>query len=172
MTLRLIIGFILLVIPGIVIYVRYLLYAPVVLIEGLEGKAARHRARQLASRSWRTIIILSLLQFLIPVTVSALVGQLSFGVSRSQDTATHAMSVTRNVYRQLSGLFNVFVVPLMSIPPALLYLKMRQLGGDPLSDALAQIEQVDDKRRVWQQRMRARLSLHPSRGSKSRSQPD
>jgi serine/threonine protein kinase len=35
LTLRLIVGFVLLVIPGLVIYVRYLLFAPVVLIEGL-----------------------------------------------------------------------------------------------------------------------------------------
>jgi hypothetical protein len=172
MTLRLAIGFILMVIPGLVIYVRYLLYAPVVLIEGLEGKAARLRARELASRSWRTIVIVSVLQFVIPVTVSLLVGKLSFGVGRSGGQATHNVTVTRNVYRQLSGLFNVFVVPLMSIVPALLYLKMRQLGGESLTDALAEIEEVDAQRSEWQQRMRTRLSLHPSRGSKARSRPD
>lgn len=172
MTLRLAIGFILMVIPGLVIYVRYLLYAPVVLIEGLEGKAARLRARELASRSWRTIVIVSVLQFVIPVTVSLLVGKLSFGVGRSGGQATHNVTVTRNVYRQLSGLFNVFVVPLMSIVPALLYLKMRQLGGETLTDALAEIEEVDAQRSEWQQRMRTRLSLHPSRGSKARSRPD
>ena len=45
MTLRIFIGLILFVIPGIVVYLRYTFYAPVVLIEGLEGKAARRRAR-------------------------------------------------------------------------------------------------------------------------------
>jgi len=172
MTLRLTIGFILMIIPGLVIYVRYLLYAPVVLIEGLEGKAARLRARELASRSWRTIVIVSLLQFVIPVTVSLLVGHLSLGVTQSGGQATHNVTLTRNVYRQLSGLFNVFVVPFMSIVPALLYLKMRQLGGETLTDALAEIEEVDAQRSEWQQRMRTRLSLHPSRGSKGRGRPD
>lgn len=43
-TIRVVIGFILLVIPGLVMQVRYALYAPVVLIEGLEKKAARLRA--------------------------------------------------------------------------------------------------------------------------------
>lgn len=172
MTLRILIGFMLLVIPGIVIVVRYTLYAPVVLIDGLEGKAARRRARQLASRSWRTVIIIALLQLLIPAIVSSLVGQLSFGVNRS-NTPTHDVSITRNVYQQLSGLFNIFVVPLMSIVPALLYLKMRQLGGELLAEALAEIEDADAQRSQWQQRMRMRLSLHTPRGSnKARSRPD
>jgi serine/threonine protein kinase len=171
MTLRIFIGLILFVIPGMVVYIRYTLYAPVVLIEGLEGKAARRRARQLASRSWRTVIIIALLQFVIPAIVSSLVGQLSIGVNRSS-TPTHDVNITRSVYQQLSGLFNIFVVPLMSIVPALLYLKMRQLGGETLADALAEIEEVDAQRSEWQQRMRTRLSLHPSRGSKARSQPD
>lgn len=171
MTLRILIGFMLLVIPGIVIYVRYTLYAPVVLIEGLEGKAARRRARQLASRSWRTVIVIALLQFLIPAIVSSLVGQLSIGVNRSS-TPTHDVNIARSVYQQLSGLFNIFVVPLMSIVPALLYLKMRQLGGETLADALAEIEGVDAQRSQWKQRMRTRLSLHPSRGSKARNQTD
>jgi len=60
---------------------------------------------------------------------------------------------------------------LMSIVPALLYLKMRQLGGENLTDVLAQIEEADDRRSQWQQRMRTRLSLHTPRGSAARSQP-
>jgi hypothetical protein len=55
-------------------------------------------------------------------------------------------------------------LPLMSIVPALLYLKMRQLGGEDLTDTLTGIEEADDQRSEWQQRMRTRLSLHPSRG--------
>lgn len=168
MTLRLAIGFILLVIPGIVIFVRYLLYAPVVLIEGLEGKAARQRARELGSRSWRTIIIVSLLQFLIPLAVSSLAGQLSVTVNRSSE-ATRSVNLTRDVYREVSGLLNIFVIPLMSIVPALLYLKMRQLGGETLTDALAQIEEVDTKLSDWQRRMRTRLSLHTPRTNTPRT---
>jgi hypothetical protein len=53
---------------------------------------------------------------------------------------------------------------LPSIVPALLYLKMRQLGGENLADTLAEIEDADDSRSHWQERMRTRLSLHPSRG--------
>ncbi|MDQ2974877.1 MAG: protein kinase [Acidobacteriota bacterium] len=162
-TIRQIIGFILLVIPGIVVSIRYLLYAPVVLMEGLEKKAARRRARELASRSWRTVIIVTLLQFLIPVTVSALLGR--FGITESHEGGIHVAhrSMTIQIYQQLSGLFNILIVPLMSIVPALLYLKMRQLGGETMADALTQMEDVDSKRSAWQQRMRTRLSLHTPR---------
>jgi hypothetical protein len=171
MTLRIIIGFILFVIPGIVITIRYALYAPVVLMEGLEKKAARQRARALASRSWRTIIIVSVLQFLIPIIFTALLGRLS--VIKQTETGIHLSnnSMSHQIYQQLTGLINIVIVPLMSIVPALLYLKMRQLGGENLTEVLAQIEDADDKRSEWQQRMRTRLSLHTSRGSKARSQP-
>lgn len=159
-TLRLMIGLVPLVIPGIIIAIRYALYAPVVLMEGLEKKAALKRARELASRSWRTVIIVSVLQFLIPMIVGVLVGRMSVKVN-------HTGSEPPNkIYHQLTGLVNIFIVPLMSIVPALLYLKMRQLGGETLSAALAQIEEVDGEQSRWRQRMRTRLSLHTPRSQK------
>jgi hypothetical protein len=154
-TLRIIIGYILFVIPGIVMQIRYALYAPVVLIEGLEKKAALRRARELASRSWRTVIIVSVLQVLIPMVVSLLVGRLRIGIGADLPRS----SATRQIYQQVLGLVNIFIVPFMSIVPALLYLKMRQLGGESITAALTQIEEVDESRE-WQRRMRTRLSLH------------
>jgi len=153
-TLRICIGFLLLVIPGLIIVIRYSLYAPVVLIEGLEGKAAMKRARELASRSWRTIIIVSIIQIMIPMIVSALVGRVRIGVNIERATLAH------RIYQQVLGLLNIFVLPLISIVPALLYIKMRQLGGEPLGTALAQIEEGEVKESSWQKRMRTRLSLH------------
>jgi serine/threonine protein kinase len=153
--LRLIIGYVPLVIPGLIMSVRYALYAPVVLIEGLEKKAALRRSRELGSRSWRTVIIVSILQILIPMVVSTLVGRIRFGIGAN---LPHA-SLTRQIWQQALGLMNIFIVPLISIVPALLYLKMRQLGGETLSTALTQMEEVDADRSQWQQRMRTRLSL-------------
>ena len=171
LTLRIVIGFILLVIPGIVITIRYALYAPVVLMEGLEKKAAMRRARSLASRSWRTVIMVSLLQFLIPILVSALLGKLTVVQETGSGIHVSNRSMGGQIYQQLTGLINIVIVPLNSIVPALLYLKMRQLGGEDLADVLDQIEEADEKRSRWQQRMRTRLSLHTPRGSKARSQP-
>jgi serine/threonine protein kinase len=169
-TLRIVIGFILLVIPGLIMMIRYALYAPVVLIEGLEKKAARQRARQLAARSWRTVIIVTILQFLIPMTVSMLLGRLTVKTGATAQP-TKGVKITSSIYQQLTQLINIFIVPLMAIVPALLYLKMRQLGGESLADALAQIEEVDEQRSQWQQRMRTRLSLHTPRSTKRDSTP-
>jgi serine/threonine protein kinase len=172
MTLRIVIGFLLFVIPGIVITIRYALYAPVVLMEGLEKKAARRRARELGSRSWRTIIIVSLLQFLIPLIISALFGRFTQVQNTQSGIHLTNRALSHQIYQQLTGLINIIILPLLAIVPALLYLKMRQLGGETLADALVEIEEADAQRSQWQQRMRTRLSLHTSRGSKPRSQPD
>ena len=153
-TLRIFFGFILLIIPGLIVIVRYSLYAPVVLIEGLQGKAAMKRARELASRSWKTIIVVSILQLLIPMMVNFFVGRIRVGVNLEKAT------LALRIYQQVLGLINIFVGPLISIVPALLYLKMRQLGGESLSAAVAQIDEGEEKQSAWQQRMRTRLSLH------------
>jgi hypothetical protein len=153
-TLYIILGLILLIIPGMVLWMRYSLYAPVVLIEGLQGKAAMRRARELASRSWKTVIVVAILQFIIPAIVSSLVG---FMAGRSK---VDKNSVSAQVFGQVVDLINIFVIPLMSIVPALLYVKMRQLGGESLTSVWSQIEEGEGKQSAWQQRMRTRLSLH------------
>jgi serine/threonine protein kinase len=150
-TIRILLGYLVFCIGGIVMTARYALYAPVVLMEGLEKKAAMKRARELAARSWRTVIIVTCLQFVIPFTVSALFGNLS--VSEHQDAGGIQTSL-----QPLRGLVNIIIVPLLSIVPALLYLKMRQLGGETLRDALSEIEQAENKDSQWQQRMRTRLT--------------
>jgi serine/threonine protein kinase len=160
-TLRIFIGFILLVIPGMVMWMRYSLYAPVVLMEGLEGKAAMKRARELASRSWKTIIIVAIIQFTSQMAVSAIVGAVAgkMGVKKN--------SMSAQIYQQVLEIANIFVIPLLSIVPALLYVKMRQLGGESLSSVWAQIEEREGKESAWQQRMRTRLSLHTPTGQKT-----
>jgi serine/threonine protein kinase len=148
--LRICIGFILFVIPGLVMTVRYSLWGPVVLMEGLEKKAALKRARALASRSWRTIILAMLFQFLVPAIVGAIIGALIGATNKGK-------GVHVRVFSPLTQLVNIFVLPLMSIVPALLYLKMRQFGGETLNDVMAQLEE-QGARSKWQQRMRTRLT--------------
>jgi hypothetical protein len=160
-TLRIVLASCLLFVPGIIVWIRYFLYAPVVLIEGLEKKAAMKRARQLASRSWRTMILAAILQVVIPMTVSLFVGRIRIGVNLKPASLSHQL------YQQALSLVNIFVMPLISIVPALLYLKMRQLGGEPLTTELVQIEEGEETQSAWQQRMRTRLSLHTPSGQKT-----
>jgi len=160
-TLRIVLASCLLFIPGIIVWIRYFLYAPVVLIEGLEKKAAMKRARQLASRSWRMMILAAILQVVIPMVVSIWVGRIRIGVDLKPGSLSHQL------YQQALSLVNIFVMPLISIVPALLYLKMRQLGGEPLSTELVQIDEGEEKQSAWQQRMRTRLSLHTPTSQKT-----
>jgi len=154
-TIRIIVGFILFFIPGIVISARYLLWAPVVLMENLEKKAALKRARALAARSWRTIIVAMLVQFLVPSIIGGLIG----AAIGSSGVESHKVRI--KVTSQFASLVNIFVLPLLSIVPALLYLKMRQFGGETLNDVMAQIEDVEGARSQWQQRMHTCLMVTP-----------
>lgn len=157
--LRIILGYILLIVPGLIVTVRYAVYAPVILMEGLEGKAARKRARELASRSWRTVIAVAALQLCIPFVVGALAGALTGGKGATNTNGEVVVSV-RNFAGLLAPLANLVVVPLTSIMMALLYLKMRQMGGESLGETLTQFETVEPVRSRWQRRMRTRLTLN------------
>lgn len=168
-TFVVVIGYALAIIPGIVMTIRYALWAPVVLLEGLKGKAATRRAVELARRSWRTVIIVVLLQFLIPMAIGALIGEVSVGITVNEGTPAKPRN---KIYQQLTALVNILIVPMMSIVPALLYLKMRQLGGETFGNLLDEIEVVDQRQRQWQQRMRSRLSSSRSRREKSADYAD
>jgi len=156
LALRIMLGWILCVVPGIVMTVRYYLWAPVVLMEGLETKAARMRARALASRSWRTIILVILIQFMVPILVGSIVGAL-IGFKTSEQSHS---KIRFKIFTQFAELINVFILPLISIVPALVYLKMRQFGGETLNEMMDQFEEQGASRR-WQQRMRSRLTVTP-----------
>jgi len=157
LALRILLGWILCVIPGIVMTIRYYLWAPVVLMEGLETKAARLRARALASRSWRTVILVVVIQIMVPILISSIVG----GLIGLKTSAQSHGRIRFKVITQFAELIQVFVLPLIYIVPALLYLKMRQLGGETLTDVMAQLENVEGAKSLWQQRMRSKLTITP-----------
>jgi serine/threonine protein kinase len=155
--LRVFFGFIFLIIPGIVMMARYSLYAPIVLLEGLEKKAALKRARELVSRSKLTVVKVVILQLLIPLIVTSMAA--NFAGFGTKDKS----SLAPKIYGHLLGLLNILIVPLVSIMVALLYMKLRQVSGEQLINTLEQFEQDEVPRSKWQQRMR--ISLH-TRASK------
>ena len=155
-SLTVMIGFVLLIIPGIIMMIRYALYAPVVLMEGLEKRAALKRANELSRRSRRTVIALLLIQLTLPFIIGAIVGFLTFKM-KGGDLHINAGSKSLGHF---APLFNIITVPLISITTALLYLKMRQLGGETFKETLEQFENVEAPRSRWQQRMRRRLTVN------------
>ncbi|HYP00531.1 MAG TPA: protein kinase, partial [Pyrinomonadaceae bacterium] len=156
-SLSVMIGFVLLFIPGFIMLVKYSLYAPVVLMEGLEKRAALARANELSRRSRRTVIALLLIQLLLPFVVGAVVGFFSVKLKGGNNLIIGSGS---QVLGRLAPLFNIISVPLISISTALLYLKMRQLGGETFKETLEQFDNVEAPRRRWQERMRRRLTVN------------
>ncbi len=159
-SVRLFLGLVLLVIPGMVLLARSLFWAPVVLMEGLEGKQALARSRALASRSWPAIttgvIFLVLVDQLIRWLAGTLVGL--------EALPKHGLSA--NVLSKVVPLASIFYLPLLSMVPALLYLKMRELGGETLTEVMAQLEAGAGPRTRWEKRLRARLSMNtPSKST-------
>jgi serine/threonine protein kinase len=164
---RVIVGYVLFLVPGLVATIRYSVYAPVVLLEGLSKKAALRRARELASRSWRTVIKVAALQICIPMLVGIILG----AIAGSESKSTHgAVVLTAHLLPALISPFaNIVITPLTSIMMALLYLKLRQMGGESLGETLAQFETPADTRSLWQQRMRTRLTVQSTSHERSGS---
>ncbi|HEY0406084.1 MAG TPA: protein kinase [Pyrinomonadaceae bacterium] len=152
-TMMIILGFVLLIIPGFIMMLRYALYAPVVLVEGLEKRAAIERAKQLVRRSRRTVILVMLLQLSFPVIIGWIVGWSMAGAAKGQ------AHISPKVIERLTPFMNLFLTPVFSIMTALLYLKARQLGGESLKQSMDQFEQEEAPRSRWQQRMRSRLTM-------------
>jgi hypothetical protein len=100
-----------------------------------------------------------LVQLLVPAIMGGIIGSLTGSTTLGKATV-HKATMHVTVAPQLSNLANIFVLPLLAIVPALLYLKMRQLGGETLTGIMAQIGDVGGARSRWQQRMRSRLSAN------------
>ncbi|MFN2596333.1 MAG: serine/threonine-protein kinase [Pyrinomonadaceae bacterium] len=166
-SLRFIIGLCLFVIPGFVVLVRYTLVAPVVLMEGLRGRAARQRSRELVRRSRRTVILIALLNVVVPLVIQAILSKF-FGTSMKFHTRS---GTTIQLSQNFSQLLNIFVSPILSITSALLYLQARRAGGETLGDVTEQFEREEAPRARWQQRMRERLSGYTPNSRSRVSQP-
>jgi hypothetical protein len=149
-TLRLVLGLIPLAIPAVLLTLRYALWAPVVLMEGLQNKAALKRSAALTTRSQRDILVAVAFQFFMPKLVEKLIG-----INTDPKGGTFS-----KVIAELASLTSVFVSPLVSIVPALLYLKLRQFGGEPLTEVMARLADAGAGRN-WERRMRARLAPTP-----------
>jgi serine/threonine protein kinase len=165
-SLTMVLGFILLIIPGFIVMVRYALYAPVILMEGLEKRAALKRANELSRRSRRTVIALLIINFALPIIINTIFTLIMTAIlivgarfSMNKQTALHVVNFFQAA-AHFAPLLNIIIVPLISIMTALLYLKMRQIGGETFKETLEQFENVEAPRTKWQQRMRQRLTMH------------
>lgn len=155
-------GLLLLIIPGVIIFINNSLYAPVVMMENLKGRAALKRSKMLVKRSRLTVVMTLLIQWAIPLIASSLTA-VAIAFFLKAIKAQSAPELTGRITGMMTVLLNVFFIPLISTLTALLYLKTRQVGGETLREVLSLFEEDDAPRTRWQQRMRdvvSSQSLH------------
>jgi hypothetical protein len=158
-SIRCVLGCILLLVPGVIMFISYSLTAPVVMMEGLKGRAALKRSKALVRRCWRSVIAILFLQWAIPGSVASLVAiPVAFVLKMSK--TPKAPALTGRITSIVVVMLNVIIVPLIATLLALLYLKARQIGGETLKEALSQFEEEDTPRTKWQMRMRERLHVN------------
>jgi hypothetical protein len=153
----------LLIVPGVIYFINSSLAAPVVIIENLKGRAAVRRSKALVKHARVTVIAIIILQWLIPALMSSLVLS-ALGI---KPHSQNGVGVSLKFGEWISTLLNVIFIPLVAMLTALLYLKVRQLGGERLKDMLDQFEQEETPQSNWQKRMRERLttSSHSTRSA-------
>lgn len=157
-------GTVVLILPGVMAAVCYCLYAPVAVMESSGVRGTLKRARGLVKRSWSTALIITVLQFALPVLVWVASIDTSLTLKLADDYSPKEFSF----YFSISGrstlyqLLNIFVTPLTAIMTALLYLKARQAGGESFRDSIEQFDAIEIPRRKWQALMRSRAVSPPS----------
>jgi hypothetical protein len=118
-TIRVIFGFILLVIPGILWMLSYSLIVPVILLEGQKALPSLGRSRDLIKgyrgKAFCILLIVNLLQVVLAGGVSLISGMLF----SSQDSSGAVLSSA------LNNLLSIFLTPLGIIAAILLYYDMR-----------------------------------------------
>jgi serine/threonine protein kinase len=151
-------GAVLLVLPGILSAIVHALYAPVAVMEGTTVRHTLRRARTLTRRVWTSALVITAIQFAVPVLVwtasvkSSFVFKLADDYSPKELGFSFVLSGNSSLYQ----LLNVAIAPLTAIMLAQLYLKTRQAGGEALTDAAARLDAIDIPRSRWQARMRSR----------------
>jgi serine/threonine protein kinase len=145
-----------LILPGIIFMSLYALTMPVMMMEGLSTFAAMRRAQQLASRVWRTMLFIVILQFGVPLFISWSTGLEIAAVAKVENGNK---KIFQDIGDFTSILLNLMVVPLTSIMTALLYLKARQAGGESLKETLNQFDEEENLKSDWQSRLHRSLRV-------------
>jgi hypothetical protein len=157
-SIRWVLGLLLLLIPGVIMFINYSLAAPVVMMEGLKGRAALKRSKALVRRCWRSVIVILCLQWAIPALAASVVA-VPVALALKVSKVPQAPALTGRITQITIVMLNVMIVPLIATLMALLYLKARQIGGETLKEVLSQFEEEDAPRTKWQMRMRERLNV-------------
>ena len=154
-------GSILFVIPGVIAALIFGLYAPVAIMEQHGVRGTLRRSRMLSRRALGTVLVITLVQFALPVLVWKAAVTTNFTLHFHDDWSPKEVGFNFSMSgpSALYQLLNVFVTPLTAIMVSLLYLKTRRAGGESLRDASEQFDALDIPRSKWQARMKTRTTI-------------
>src|ERR1051325_2494472 len=126
---------------------------------GVRGMMRRSRA--LSRRALGTVLVITLVQFALPVLVWKAAVHTDFTLQFHDDWSPKqfGFGFSMSGPSALWQLFDVVVTAITAIVAALLYLKTRKAGGESLRDASEQFEALDIPRSKWQQRMKSRSTI-------------
>ena len=112
----------LLILPGMIVAISYVVYAPVVVMEEIAVRDALRRARRLARRAWSTVLIITALQFALPVLVwfAAVDPNFVFRVDENWQPKEISFALSASWASAMYQLLGVFVAPLTATMTALL----------------------------------------------------
>jgi hypothetical protein len=157
-------GSILFIIPGVMAATIYALYAPVVIMEQHGVLGTLRRSRTLSGRAFWTALVITIVQFALPILVwrAAVTTEFTLQLNDDFSPKQFGFNFSMSGWSSLYQLLNVFVTPLTAIMASLLYLKTRKAGGESLRDTSDQFEALDIPRSKWQARMKSRWTTHTS----------
>lgn len=157
-TVLILLGSLLFVVPGVIVAVIYALAGPVVIMEHHGVFGTLRRSRKLSARAIGTALVITLVQFALPVLIWRAAVTMDFTLQLNDDFSPKqfGFNFSTSGWSSLYQLLNVFITPLSAIMASLLYLKTRKAGGESLRDASDQFEALDIPRSRWQARMRSR----------------
>jgi serine/threonine protein kinase len=145
-------GSLFLIVPGLLFAFAHALYAPVMVMEEQSVRAALRRARDLARRTPTTVLIISALQFALPVLVlfASFDVDLTFKLDEHWQPKEFGFGFATSGTLVWYQLLNIVVTPLTGTMTALLYLKTCHAGGESMRDAAERLAGVDVPRSRWQ----------------------
>jgi hypothetical protein len=126
-TIIIVIGFILIIVPGLIALTFLAVVAPAVVIDRLGVTDALRRSRELVSgNAWRVFGVLVVL-FLVTALVSGIVNAIGGSVS---DDSFAGFAVAELIVR-------VLLTPLSAIAATVMYVELRRAKGEPLAEDAA-----------------------------------
>ncbi|HEX8748095.1 MAG TPA: protein kinase, partial [Pyrinomonadaceae bacterium] len=172
-SLMLMLGMIMCAFPALYLVLTYYLVTPVVMMEGIRGRAAFRRAKELSKRSRKTVATIILIQIGVPILIAGILAFLAVSIGIAFNPGRKLNAHVFNIIFQLSFMpVNLLLGSFSAVVTSLVYWKTRLAGGETLKEVFQEFEEEELPDRNWQKRMRERLHLttrtHRSDAGRSR----